>query len=187
MNDSELISRVRESVASVHTATSAEQIISHGRAVRARRRISGAAGTLTVAAGVTLAVAALLPSSHQPAAHMAAWTVAKQANGDVHVTIRELRDPAGLQSRLRADGVPASVSIAANPSCQPYQLSGTPTPEQRRGVLGGVFHSASRSTFVIHPAALPSGSGIAITDKLPTSEGGFTVSLVQASQQCTGT
>jgi hypothetical protein len=84
-------------------------------------------------------VAALLPSSHQPAAHLAAWTVAKQTNGDVYVTIRELHDPAGLQSR------------------------------------------------VIHPAALPSGSGIAITDKLPTSEGGFTVSLVQASQQCTGT
>jgi hypothetical protein len=185
MNDTELTSRVRESVANVHTATPAEQIISRGRAVRARRRINGAAGTLAAAAGITLVVAGLLPSSNQPAAQLAAWTVAKQANGDVYVTIHELHDPAGLQSRLRADGVPASVSIAPNPSCQPYPLSGT--PEQRRGVLGGVFQNADRSTFVIHPAALPSGSGIAITDKLLTSERGFTVSLAQASQQCTGT
>jgi len=185
MNDTELTSRVRESVANVHTATPAEQIISRGRAVRARRRINGAAGTLAAAGGITLVVAALLPSSHQPAAHLAAWTVAKQTNGDVYVTIRELHDPAGLQSRLRADGVPASVSIAPNPSCQQYPLSGT--PEQRRGVLGGVFQNVGRSTFVIHPAALPSGSGIAITDKLLTSERGFTVSLAQASQQCTGT
>jgi hypothetical protein len=68
------------------------------RAVRARRRINGAAGTLAAAGGITLVVAALLPSSHQPAAHLAAWTVAKQTNGDVYVTIRELHDPAGLQT-----------------------------------------------------------------------------------------
>src|SRR5580704_6821299 len=87
MNDTELTSRVRESVANVHTATPAEQIISRGRAVRARRRINGAAGTLAAAGGITLVVAALLPSSHQPAAHLAAWTVAKQNNGDVYVPI----------------------------------------------------------------------------------------------------
>jgi hypothetical protein len=32
--------------------------------------------------------------------------VAKQANGDIKITIRELSDPSGLQSTLRADGVP---------------------------------------------------------------------------------
>ncbi len=45
-----------------------------------------------------------------------------RADGTIAVTIRELRDPAGLQSRLRADGVPASVSFFGqqNPSCRPY-------------------------------------------------------------------
>jgi len=40
--------------------------------------------------------------------------------GDIKVTIRELRDPAGLQRTLRADGVPASVTFAGqqNPACQ---------------------------------------------------------------------
>jgi DNA-directed RNA polymerase specialized sigma24 family protein len=44
------------------------------------------------------------------------------ADGLVDVTIRELRDPAGLQSKLRADGVPASVTFSGqpNPSCRPY-------------------------------------------------------------------
>lgn len=49
----------------------------------------------------------------------AAWTVAKQADGNIHVTIRQLRDPAGLQRTLRADGVPAIVTFASHrhPSC----------------------------------------------------------------------
>ena len=103
MNDSELSTMVRESVADVHSATPVAQIISRGRAVRARRRIPGAAGALVVAAGTALAVTTLLPSghpgsghpglldsghpgSHPASARLAAWTVAKQANGDVDVS-----------------------------------------------------------------------------------------------------
>ena len=65
---------------------------------------------------------ALLPSGHQPAAQPAAWTVATQADGNIRVAIRELRDPAGLQRTLRADGVPVSVTFTGqpNPACQPY-------------------------------------------------------------------
>ena len=40
---------------------------------------------------------------------LAAWSVIKQRHGLLQVTIRELRDPAGLWSLLRADGVPANV------------------------------------------------------------------------------
>ena len=39
MNDNELITRVRDSVADVHTTTPVAQIISRGRAVRAVRQI----------------------------------------------------------------------------------------------------------------------------------------------------
>jgi hypothetical protein len=44
MNDTELITAVRESVADLHSATPVAQIISRGLAVRARRRIPGETG-----------------------------------------------------------------------------------------------------------------------------------------------
>lgn len=93
-----------------------EQIVSGGRAVRARRRIPGMAAAVAGAAGAALAVTALLPAGHQPGIRLAAWTVARQADGTVHVTIRQLRDPAGLQRQLRADGVPASVTFFGQPN-----------------------------------------------------------------------
>ena len=103
MNDDELITAVREQRNKVPMTTPVEQIISRGHAVRARRRIPGLAGVLAVVAAAAFAVIALLPASHpashQPGAQLAAWTVVKQADGTVSVTIRELRDPAGLQQQ----------------------------------------------------------------------------------------
>ena len=214
MNDNELSTLVRESVADVHSATPVAQIISRGRAVRARRRVPGVAGALAVAAGTALAVTVLLPSAH-PGSHpagvrLAAWTVAKQANGDIDVTINQLKDPAGLQATLRADGLPATVSFSGpvlSASCQPYKAS--------RGTLRTVaqFHSDYLS---IDPSALPSGTGVAIFDAPGTGlghhpsgttpkhggtapthpplggplltqiNGPLSVGLVYASQQCTG-
>lgn len=215
MNDNELITAVRESVAGVHTATPVAQVISRGRAVRTRRRIPGVAGTLAVAAGTALAVTTLLPSGHpgrpgsgQPgsrpaSAQLAAWTVARQANGDIDVTINQLQDPAALQSTLRADGLPVTVSFSGpslSASCQPYDTG--------REALSAVAHfhtSNGRAYLVINPSALPSGTGVSIFDQpgaggpLPrphvqgsggTAPAGITgplaVGLVYASQQCTG-
>ena len=50
----------------------------------------------------------------QPGMHLTAWTVDKRADGTVYVRINQLRDPGGLQRKLRADGVPASV-VFGNP------------------------------------------------------------------------
>ncbi len=152
-------------------------------------------GALAVAAGAALAVTStLVPSgqaSHQPAAQLAAWTVTKQANGDIKVTIRELRDPAGLQRTLRADGVPASVTFAGqqNPACQGYPAGGSQS--QRRQLLGSVVTPPARRAYVmvIHPSALPSGAGLQIFssfENIPASAQGAAVRLVQASPQCTG-
>jgi len=120
MNDDELITALRESFAGVRATTPVEQIVSRSRAVRARRRIPRVAGAAG-AAGAAVAAIALLPAS-QPAVHLAAWTVVKRGDGTVYVTINELRDPAGLQRTLRADGVPASVTFFGqeNGSCQRY-------------------------------------------------------------------
>jgi hypothetical protein len=214
MNDNELITVVRESVADVHSASPVAQIIRRGRALRARRRLPGVVGAVTVAAGTALAVTTLLPSghpgSHSASVRLAAWTVAKQANGDIDVTINQLKDPAGLQATLRADGLPVTVSFSGpmlSASCQPYRVS--------RSTLRTVaqFH---RDYLAIDPSALPSGTGVAIYDEAGTGldhspsgttptrgvappthpsiggplltaiDGPLAVGLVYSSQQCTG-
>jgi hypothetical protein len=229
VNDTELSTAVRDSVADIHAATPVEAIISRGRGVRARRRIPVAVGALTVAAGAALAMTTLVTaghsglvppshpelassgtpgSSHSTRVQLAAWTVAKRANGDIDVTINQLKDPAGLQATLRADGLPVSVSFSGpmvGASCRPYAAS--------RATLRTVarFHSDS---LAIDPSALPTGTGVAIFDEpgtgLPPSpspatapygasplhpstgsmlsglDGPLAVGLVYASQQCTG-
>jgi hypothetical protein len=173
MNDNELSTMVRESVTDVHSATPIAQIISRGRAVRARRRTPALAGAGAVLAGTALAVTTLVPSGHPGVegsrhpgnplanARLAAWTVAKQANGDIDITIRQLKNPAGLQSTLRADGVPVNVSFTGQSmtgSCQFYPMS--------NDVLNAVAKTPSASRieggtlFVINPSALPAAAGL---------------------------
>jgi hypothetical protein len=183
MNDDDLITAVRDSFTGVRSATPAERIISRGRAVRARRRIPGIAAMVAVAAGVAVAVAALLPSGHQPGVQLAAWTITKQADGNIYITVRELRDPAGLQSTLRADGVPASVTFYGqqNPACQKYPAS--------QALINQVFPSPApppRPRVVIDPSALPRAAGVQLTGNFQPHGIGMGVALVQASPQCTG-
>jgi hypothetical protein len=133
--------------------------------------------------------------------------VARQVNGDIDVTINQLQDPAGLQSTLRADGLPVTVSFCGtspSASCRPYDTS--------RDALSAVAHfhtSDGRAYLVIDPSALPSGAGVSIFDKpgagvpLPSPHtpghgqgsgspppagitGPLALGLVYASQQCTG-
>jgi hypothetical protein len=187
MNDDELITTVRESFTGIHSTTPMEQIVSRSRAVRARRRIPGLAAALVALAVAAVAVTALLPGSHpasrQPSVQLAAWTVFKQADGTVSVTIRELRDPAGLQRRLRADGVPASVTFRGQlpRSCQRYPV-GT-------GLVNGVFtvgHAGGFRVLVIHPSALPRGAGVAINPPAQPPLNRVAIGLVHATPQCTG-
>jgi hypothetical protein len=192
MNDDELLTLVREQRDKIPMTTPLEEIVTRGRSVRARRRIPVVAGTgaLALAAGAAAAVATLLPASqhlgqadrpagagpstgagHSVSAQLAAWTVARQANGDITVTIRQLQDPAGLQATLRADGVPVTVSFTAlqpSASCRLYNFSLT----TMKAVVQ--VHSGDGSTYlVIDPSALPGGAGLAIFDKpeagLPTA------------------
>jgi hypothetical protein len=147
MSDTDVLSAARDTLSAMPLAgpPDAEAIMARGRACRRRRLIPGVTGTLAVAAGAALAVTALAPASHrtshhasrQPAAHLAAWTVTRLADGDISVTIRELKDPAGLQGTLRADGVPASVTFTGqqNPACRPYPGGTIPWPPQPPSAL----------------------------------------------------
>jgi len=165
MKDDDLITVVRDSVADVHVVTPVAQIISRGRAARARRRVPAVAAAISVAAGTALAVATLLPSGHpesRPAsARLADWTVAKRANGDIDVTINQLHNPAGLQSALRADGLPVNVSFynqSPGAACQFDPINANAL----NAVLQPGADLSNSSTFVFRPSALPAGAGLAI-------------------------
>jgi hypothetical protein len=174
---------------------------------RGNRRL--AAGITAGAAGgavvLSLGLSGVFGSaSHQPShpahAQLAAWTVVKQADGTVVVKIREFRDPAGLQSRLRADGVPASVHFGTLQSGETFldliHFKGNPCQEYSGGegqaqnvVTGGNPFTVG---IFVHPSAIPSGAGVQI---VTTSSFGYQQAtgrkaivewLVQASPQCTG-
>jgi len=213
MNDDDVLTTVRESFAGLHTATSIEQILRRGHAVRARRRIPVLAGAMALVAGTALALITLPSGAHQPSAlspvspaQLAAWTVTRQADGTIRVTIRELRDPAELQGQLRADGVPASVTLAGreNPACRPYPAD----PALRKRVLSITFdvipspHQGPPPSnsppqpnlvmvFHINPTALPARTGVQIATSYTAVQPGLARSslgsgLVYASPQCTG-
>jgi hypothetical protein len=188
MNDSELITMVRESVTDVHTATPVEHILRRGRLVRARRRIAGLIAALAAAGGTAAAVTALLsaghPASYQPRARLAAWTVVRLPGGDISVTIHEMFYPAGLQRKLRAVGVPASVTFGGRhspSSCRSYPAS--------RALLADVFPpdpGNPTAAIVIRPSALPAGAGVYIDDTSnPYGYVGLTTGLVHTGKRCT--
>jgi hypothetical protein len=217
MNDDDLITALRKQRRRIPMTTPVEQIISRSRVVRARRRIPVVTGVLALAAGAAVAVTALLPtsqpSSHQPShpahAQLAAWTVSKQADGTVFVKIREFRDPAGLQRKLRADGVPASaifirgqvrIHAVRCPSTAPHRSAcdsiktDTYPCRQFSGGQGQLSKVVTGNPFgvgmFIHPSALPRHAGVQFSvprnwkphQGLPQ----FLEWLVQASPRCTG-
>jgi hypothetical protein len=189
MNDDELATAVKASVTDVHMTIPAKQIISRSHAIRNRRRIPGLAAGMAVVAAAVLAVTGLLPghpATVRPSIHLTAWTVVKHADGTVYVRINQLRDPAGLQRKLRADGVPASV-VFGNPvkvqqkPCQWYHgnVAGL-LPKVVPSIAPGPRHAI----LAIRPSALPAGAGVQIITMTNLSRIG--VRLVSTSQGCTG-
>jgi hypothetical protein len=192
---------VRDSLGEVYPSIPASEIVARARRNRLRRRLlPGMAGGLALAAAAALTVTTLAPASHQASHHprvqLAAWTVVTQPGGTVSVTIRELRDPAGLQSRLRGDGVPATVTFEnqQNPACHPWPgaaLYGQHTPAGNT-LFSKVFppQPGPPGVIVIRPSALPSGGGVQLTASFggPGPRAFITIGagLVQASPECTG-
>jgi hypothetical protein len=187
MNDEELIMAVRAQRDKVPMNTPVEQIISRGRSVRARRRVRRLAGTLAVvAAAAAVAVTTLVPSGHP--AQLAAWTVTKQADGKIHITIRELRDPAGLQRTLRAEGVPAVVSYSyATRLCQSDWV---PEPSAFFDTIVQARADKRSESIVIDPSAIPRGIKLAIGDDILLPDHprggppGISIGFVNSTKQC---
>lgn len=162
MNDADVLRAAADALSAipVPSAPDTAAIITSARARRRRQMtglsIAGTAAVTVVALSLSGVFGAIShqPSgsaSHQPShpadAQLTAWTVTRLADGDISITIKQFKDPAGLQSTLRADGVPASVTFASqrNQACRPYPAgtlspgSGSPSPLRPSALLKRVF------------------------------------------------
>ena len=205
------LQRMADEAARAARPVAADEVIRQGDRKRRRLVTWQALGGLSVAgivAAVVLAMTALAPASRpagQPTARLAAWTVVKQADGTVSVFIREFRDAAGLQRKLRADGVPASVIFYPSrlprgvPFSHLFRVPGNPCGEfPRQGKLltvvrGGHPFQGHSALAIIHPSDLPRGAGVQFIatrnvghPATPDQRHALGVWLVRASTQCTG-
>jgi hypothetical protein len=215
MNDHDSLGAVRgslvaarDSLSQVHMDMSLAAVIRRGQVKRWRHRVAGAAAAAVLAAGAVFAVTALAPASHPAEVRLTAWTVTRQPDGDVRVSIRQLHDPARLQGRLRSDGIPASVTYFghANPACRPYEHVAPPRWLAGRQhvpvtviarVIARTTHGVVRlapgyppaqatNHFVIVPAALPPGVGVQISAEVTPARVALSFGLAHASANCTG-
>jgi hypothetical protein len=162
MDDNDMLAAVREDFAGVRMHAQAEAILADGGSLRRRRhrRRAYGAGATALAAVAAISAGVLIPGSSGAGGtshtQLTAWTVQKQPNGTVDVTIHDLLNLAGLQQKLNADGVPAEVSTDAHypASCVNFAAM----TEDMASVLTLGPGAPDGYAFVIHPAAIPSGS-----------------------------
>jgi hypothetical protein len=151
---------------------------------RRRRRLAFAltGGGVLAAGAAATAVTLLTGNAAPPASSLrsfvtAAYTVRPHQDGTITVTIKQLKDPAGLQRALAADGVPALVRYVpdrfvsgtyhgisysgVSPVCQYGNLPrATAEPKAVGLVIGG------GGLFWIRPSAMPKGTVVFIQDSL---------------------
>jgi hypothetical protein len=210
MTDDEVLEAVRESFAGDRYGAPAGTAVRRGRAIRARRRMGGLAGAAAVAAGLTTAGLAFTgghqpsPSASQPspaatpspAVRLAARTVSEGPSGTLTVQVRQLRDPAGLQQTLRADGVPATVAFLKGiPSltppvpqgCEAAAMSDQASAELQAQILGNpVNFQPGVVAFTVDPGNIPPGIGLNLLVQAGPSGYGWSLGLVKATPACTG-
>jgi len=181
-----------------------------GPARPSRRRRFAVPALIGVAAAAVAAAVALALTPGSPARHggsqgggatLAAWSVIREQHGLLRVTIRDLRDPAGLQQILRAAGVPSNVRFLNHDfmpttsthdlpkGCLNPQMSDKANADLQGKIMpldplptGGVAVN-------IRPAVIPHGIGLYLKAWAANgSNGGLSlqIDLVQATPQCTG-
>ena len=165
MNDDDVITTVREPFAGVRMRIPVEAVTARGRSIRRHRLQGVSAAAAAVAAAASLVVFAVLPGARPAPVALAAWTVTTEPGGIVAVTIRDLRDPAGLQRALQAHGVPAIVRF--HPGGSPVPSCITSVPSRLATIEDQVFvqppaASRGQSLLYIDPAAVPATYKIAI-------------------------
>jgi hypothetical protein len=228
MNDDQVMTVVRDSFAGVRLDMPLEQTIRRGRALRGRGRAyraAGVAGVAAIAGVAAVAVAGLGPAGNpgpaspdrglaitgtlRPPTAIAgtggaggtldAWTVTAGPGGAIEVTVRQLEDAAGLQSALRAAGIPAQVAFQDGmPSdspplpadCENVTMSDEANANLQGKILGWpqVPLNGPGVALTIYPQQIPRGIGIylAIQSGSNSRGWGWGLDLVQATPACTG-
>jgi hypothetical protein len=214
MNDSELLTAVREALPGIRLETTLKDTVRRGRTLRTRRRARGAAAIAGAAAlAGFVAVATVGAGATQPTSGkttLDAWSVTRGPGDTVTVTLRQLYGPAGLQRTLRADGIPArvvfqppvpvpgpteagSASIGiidgTNPAgCESPDLSLKQKLKITDKITGsGMMDAGSGVALTIRRDAIPAGIGILLAADTGYKNGvGLAFSLVVAAPSCTG-
>ena len=205
MNDAEVLTAVKASCAGIHMDVPLDVIVRRG----------GGSGTALVArpgrggravAALALAVAVLIPGSGSARVpggstgtqRLAAWTVVSQQGGSVKVILRwpHIRDVAGLQDKLRSNGIPARVARIGYlrpplnvPGCHVFgdwsaEPGGISHALWRKIFYGPHTGQQSNHAFWVYRSAIPPGLGVLVDIYY---DGTFGLYVVKASPQCTGT
>jgi hypothetical protein len=181
-------------------------IVRRGRRLRARRWLPGLVGAAGAVAALALAVAVLIPGSGSARVpggstgteRLAAWTVVSQQGGSVEVILRwpHIRDVAGLQDKLRSNGIPARVARIGYlrpplnvPGCHVFgdwsaEPGGISYALWRKIFYGPHTGQQSNHAFWVYRSAIPSGLGVLVDIYY---DGTFGLYVVKDSPQCTGT
>jgi hypothetical protein len=190
-----------------------QQIIAQPPSARPSRRRLAVPALIGVAAAAVAAAVALTLAQGSPGRHggsqgggaaLAAWSVIKEQHGLLRVTIRELRDPAGLQQMLGAAGVPSNVRFLNHdftPTTSIHDLpKGCLNPRMSneanahlQGRIMPLYPLPVGGVAVnIRPSAIPHGIGLYVKAwaASPGTQSGpyldLQIDLVQATPQCTG-
>jgi hypothetical protein len=180
MNDQDLMTAVKDAFADVEMRTPTVSVMARGNVLRMRRRLPLVAGAAALTTGAAIAVAVIAPAGQstpriqtahrahhgvRPApdapATLAAWTVTERPPGTVKVTIREMRDAAGLQAKLRADGVHVVVtaSLAWPAACREWRAGSYSMGNRVLRIANQTgLPSANGTEFFIRPSAIPAGA-----------------------------
>jgi len=161
-----------------------------------RRPLLLATAAVAVAACAAIVVPAVLPGGGAgPLTSGAAWAVERHDDGTIEVSISQAYDAAGLQRRLRADGVLAYVRFSrwifrssnGSVTSYPAEECGQAGPSRVHlpgNVTAAVFPFVKNTTdfsyaFNIRPSAIPKGAAVLIevTANGPTGQapGGFDI------------
>ena len=155
-----------------------------------------------VAAALALHLTGSPAAPRQGGLTLAAWSVVKEPHGLLKVTIRQLRDPAGLQRTLAADGVAANVRFVHHffqPSNSNDVPKGCPAPHLSSAAITKVDEKLipnvtvpEADAFIFRPSAIPDGVGLYLKawapkpGTHPAATLSMEINLVQASHRCTG-
>lgn len=212
-HDTALVDTLGAAFATATLTRPVELIMQRGRRLRARRRIARLCGGAVCAVAAAALAVPLLDGGGTTAGQgerLAAWTVTKEPDGLVVVTIKQLRDPGGMQRALRADGIPAAVRFQAAGQmsltpplpreCRNTGLSTVADADLQEKILppppmidvhkvGNAIEGTPvypAGALFIRPSAIPKGIGLNITVDWAPKSWGWSLGLVKASPECTG-